>query len=83
MRTRGAKDAAKGPVDNQLIDPMLRQRASLSLASLGSPRLLKYFATDLIKDDDGVVREQASRGVSNASRRGEEGYCSISWAIRS
>ncbi|MEI7894090.1 MAG: HEAT repeat domain-containing protein, partial [Myxococcales bacterium] len=80
--------------DEQLIDPMcalladkellkrlplaiivpLRQRASTSLASLGSPRLLKYFATDLIKDDDGVVREQASRGVSNASRRGEEGY---------
>lgn len=52
----------------------LRQRASSALATLGSPRLLKYFATDLVKDDDAVVREQAARGVSNASRRGEEGY---------
>jgi ParB family chromosome partitioning protein len=52
----------------------LRRRAATALATLGSPRLLKYFATILIKDDDGVVREQASRGVANASRRGEEGH---------
>ncbi len=52
----------------------LRQRAATALATLGAPRLLKYFATILIKDDDGAVREQAARGVSNASRRGEEGH---------
>jgi len=52
----------------------LRQRASIALASLGSSKLLRYFATELIKDDDPLVREQAARGVSNASRRGEEGY---------
>ncbi len=78
--------------DEQLVNPMqaliadkellkrqpeiapLRQRASVALASLGSPKLLRYFAIDLIKDEDGIVREQAARGVSNASRRGEEGY---------
>ena len=52
----------------------LRQRAATALASLGTPKLLRYFATELIKDDDLVVCEQAARGVSNASRRGEEGY---------
>lgn len=52
----------------------LRQRASSALATLGATRLLKYFATELVKDDDPIVREQAARGVSNASRRGEEGY---------
>ncbi|WP_394822786.1 HEAT repeat domain-containing protein [Pendulispora albinea] len=52
----------------------LRQRAATSLANLGVPRLLKYFATILVKDDDPIVREQAARGLSNASRRGEEGY---------
>ena len=57
----------------QLIAP-LRQRAAAALANLGTPKLLRYFATDLVKDEDGAIREQASRGVSNASRRGEEGY---------
>ncbi len=52
----------------------LRQRASMALASLGAPKLLRYFGTELIKDDDPIVREQAARGVSNASRRGEEGF---------
>jgi ParB family transcriptional regulator, chromosome partitioning protein len=52
----------------------LRVRASMALASLGAPKLLRYFATELIKDDDPLVREQAARGVSNASRRGEEGF---------
>jgi ParB family chromosome partitioning protein len=78
--------------DDQIVNPMqaliadkellkrqpeiapLRQRASVALASLGSPKLLRYFATELIKDEDGIVREQAARGVSNGSRRGEEGY---------
>ena len=52
----------------------LRRRAATALASLGSTRLLKYFGTELIKDEDPMVREQAARGLSNASRRGEEGY---------
>lgn len=56
-----------------LVTP-LRQRASAALANLGAPKLLRYFATDLVKDDDGLVREQGARGVSNASRRGEEGF---------
>ncbi|HEX4517424.1 MAG TPA: HEAT repeat domain-containing protein, partial [Polyangiaceae bacterium] len=78
--------------DDQIVNPMqaliadkellkrrpeiapLRHRAAVALASLGSPKLLRYFATELVKDEDGLVREQAARGVSNASRRGEEGY---------
>ena len=51
----------------------LRQRAATALANLGAPRLVRYFASELIKDDDPVVREQAARGLSNASRHGEEG----------
>ncbi len=57
----------------EIIRP-LRHRAAAALASLGSPRLVKYFATELAKDDDPLVREQGARGLSNASRRGEEGY---------
>lgn len=52
----------------------LRQRAATALANIGTPRLLRYFATDLIKDEDPIVREQAARGLSNATRRGEEGH---------
>jgi ParB family transcriptional regulator, chromosome partitioning protein len=52
----------------------LRQRAATSLANIGTPRLLRYFATDLVKDEDPIVREQAARGLSNATRRGEEGH---------
>jgi ParB family transcriptional regulator, chromosome partitioning protein len=52
----------------------LRFAASRALASLGSPRLLKYFATELLKDDDGHVREQAARGLSTSSRKGDEGF---------
>jgi ParB family chromosome partitioning protein len=59
---------------NPAVMTPLRQRAAMALASLGSPKLLRYFATELIKDEDGHVREQAARGVSNASRRGEEGF---------
>lgn len=57
----------------QLIGP-LRHRAATALASLGTHRLLRYFGTELIKDEDSGLREQASRGISNACRRGEEGY---------
>lgn len=66
--------------DKELLERMpalvapLRRRAATALASLGTPKLLRYFATELIKDDDPIVREQAARGVSNATRRGEEGY---------
>lgn len=52
----------------------LRQRASSSLATLGSSRLVKYFATELLKDDYPDVREQAARGLAMAARKGEEGY---------
>lgn len=52
----------------------LRQRASSALATLGSTRLVKYFATDLLKDEHADVREQAARGLAMAARKGEEGY---------
>lgn len=52
----------------------LRQRAASALATLGAPRLVKYFATEPLKDDDALVREHAARGLSTASRRGDEGY---------
>ncbi len=57
----------------QVLGP-LRMRASSALATLGSSRLVKYFATELLKDDYGDVREQAARGLAMAARRGEEGY---------
>jgi len=52
----------------------LRQRAASTLATLGTPRLTRYFATELLKDEDGQVREQAARGLAMAARRGDEGY---------
>lgn len=52
----------------------LRRRAATALANLGAPKLLRYYATDLIKDTDPIVREQAARGTANASRVGEEGF---------
>ncbi len=52
----------------------LRRRAATALANLGSSRLLRWFATVLLLDEDGGIKEQAARGLSNASRRGEEGY---------
>lgn len=52
----------------------LRQRASMALATLGSPRTMKYFATELIKDEYPDVREQAARGMATACSPGEEGY---------
>ncbi len=52
----------------------LRRRASMALADLGSPRLVKWLSTVLLLDEDGVVREQAARGMSNGGRLGEEGF---------
>jgi ParB family chromosome partitioning protein len=52
----------------------LRYRASKALATLASPRLLSYFANELLKDGDGAVREQAARGLSLACRKGDERY---------
>ncbi|WP_438009318.1 HEAT repeat domain-containing protein [Sorangium sp. So ce321] len=57
----------------QVLGP-LRARAATALATLGSPRLVKYFAAELLKDDYPDVREQAARGLAMAARRGEEGY---------
>ncbi|WP_437613041.1 HEAT repeat domain-containing protein [Sorangium sp. So ce834] len=57
----------------QILGP-LRARAATALATLGAPRLVKYFATELLKDDYPDVREQAARGLAMAARRGEEGY---------
>ncbi|WP_437309265.1 HEAT repeat domain-containing protein [Sorangium sp. So ce388] len=57
----------------QILGP-LRARAGSALATLGSPRLVKYFAAELLKDDYPDVREQAARGLAMAARRGEEGY---------
>ncbi|MCC6552249.1 MAG: HEAT repeat domain-containing protein [Polyangiaceae bacterium] len=57
----------------QVLGP-LRQRAATSLATRGSPRLVKYFATELLKDEHPEVREQAARGLAMAARRGDEGY---------
>jgi ParB family chromosome partitioning protein len=51
----------------------LRHRASSALATLGAPRLVRYFAGELLKDDDAFVREQAARGLATAARRGDEG----------
>lgn len=52
----------------------LRHRAASALATLGAPRLVKWFATVLLKDEDAQVREQAARGMANAARRGDEGH---------
>ncbi|MFO0606112.1 MAG: HEAT repeat domain-containing protein [Polyangiales bacterium] len=52
----------------------LRQRAAAALATLGAPRLVRYFATELLKDDDALVREHAARGLATAARRGDEGH---------
>src|SRR5262249_50822502 len=43
-------------------------------ATLGASRTVRYFATELLKDDTAEVREQAARGLSTASRRGDEGF---------
>jgi ParB family chromosome partitioning protein len=52
----------------------LRARAASALATLGSRRLLSFYATTLLKHELGEVREQGGRGLATASRRGDEGY---------
>ncbi len=52
----------------------LRTRAAVALATLGSPRTVKYLATELVKDPLPLVREQAARGLATACRKGDEGY---------
>ncbi len=51
-----------------------RVRATQALATLGSGRALKLFATDLLKDELAGVREAAARGLSVCSKRGDEGF---------
>ncbi|RJS21315.1 hypothetical protein DRW03_18095 [Corallococcus sp. H22C18031201] len=52
----------------------LRVRAARALASLGSRRLLGFFATTLIPHELGDLQEQGARGLATASRRGDEGF---------
>jgi ParB family chromosome partitioning protein len=52
----------------------LRIRAARALASLGSRRLLNFFATVLVPHELGDIQEQGARGLATASRRGDEGY---------
>ncbi len=52
----------------------LRRRAAAAIATLGKPSTVKYLATDLMKDDDAGLREEAARGLATACRRGDEGY---------
>jgi len=52
----------------------LRIRAARALASLGSRRLLSFFATVLVPSELGDLQEQGARGLATASRRGDEGY---------
>ncbi|HEX8441225.1 HEAT repeat domain-containing protein, partial [Archangium sp.] len=85
LAARGAEDIIE-PMRNLLTDKELqrswppaflaplRQRAASALATLGSRRLLSFFATTLLKDEASGVREQAARGLATASRRGDEGY---------
>ncbi len=52
----------------------LRRRAAAALATLGKPSLVKYFGTELIKDEHPALREEAARGLAAATRRGDEPY---------
>jgi len=52
----------------------LRARAASALATLGSRRLLSFYATTLLKHELAEVREQGGRGLATACRRGDEGY---------
>ncbi|MDP2341019.1 MAG: HEAT repeat domain-containing protein [Deltaproteobacteria bacterium] len=52
----------------------LRRRAAAAIATLGKPSTVKYLATELMKDDDPGLREEAARGLATACRRGDEGY---------
>ncbi|WP_257459482.1 HEAT repeat domain-containing protein [Archangium lipolyticum] len=85
LAARGAEDIIE-PMRNLLTDKELqriwppaflaplRHRAATALATLGSRRLLSFFATTLLKDEASEVREQGARGLATASRRGDEGY---------
>jgi ParB family chromosome partitioning protein len=52
----------------------LRRRAAAAIATLGKPSTVKFLATELLKDDEPGVREEAARGLATACRRGDEGY---------
>ncbi|WP_375755460.1 HEAT repeat domain-containing protein [Corallococcus exercitus] len=51
----------------------LRIRASRALATLGSRRLLGFYATTLLPNELTDLQEQGARGLATASRRGDEG----------
>ncbi|QAT89054.1 WD domain-/G-beta repeat/PBS lyase HEAT-like repeat-containing protein [Corallococcus coralloides] len=51
----------------------LRIRASRALATLGSRRLLGFYATTLLPHEVTDLQEQGARGLATASRRGDEG----------
>ncbi|RKH61547.1 HEAT repeat domain-containing protein [Corallococcus aberystwythensis] len=51
----------------------LRVRASRALATLGSRRLLGFYATTLLPHEVTDLQEQGARGLATASRRGDEG----------
>ncbi|WP_342377781.1 HEAT repeat domain-containing protein [Myxococcus stipitatus] len=84
LAPRGAEDIIepmRGLMDKELertyplafLAP-LRVRGARALASLGSRRLLSWFATTLLTSDQGDLQEQGARGLATASRRGDEGY---------
>jgi ParB family chromosome partitioning protein len=85
LAARGAEDIIE-PLRNLLTDkelahrypPLflapLRHRAASALATLGSRRLLTFYAQTLLKDEAGEVREQGARGLATACRRGDEGW---------
>jgi hypothetical protein len=50
--TRENSEGTKELLKRQPEIAPLRQRGAVALASLGSPKLLRYFATELIKDED-------------------------------
>ena len=52
----------------------LRRRAAAALATLGKPSLVRWFATELLKDPHPALREEAARGLATATRRGDEPY---------
>jgi ParB family chromosome partitioning protein len=52
----------------------LRARAASALATLGSRRLLSFYATTMLKHELAEVREQGGRGLATACRRGDEGH---------
>jgi ParB family chromosome partitioning protein len=85
LAARGAEDILE-PMRNLLTDKELahryppvflaplRHRAASALATLGSRRLLSFYAQTLLKDEAGDVREQGARGLATACRRGDEGW---------